>query len=126
MMRRRRIRAAERPARRQANPPSPTNNELMKVNSLFFSFFDRKITSGHSVPARYCLSLYLFARLPALRDGAFSFSAAEGLDRRTGIGGACRGEAETEKRICGVLLRTTRFLPTKIKYHKNLDMSSIK
>ena len=36
MMRRRRIRAAERPARRQANPPSPTKNELVKIGSFFF------------------------------------------------------------------------------------------
>ena len=50
MMRRWRIRAAERPARRQANPPSPTRNESMLSSAR--SFFVRWIRRGAGVKPR--------------------------------------------------------------------------
>ena len=73
MMRRRRIRAAERPARRQANPPSPTKNELVKISSFFFIPPRKNIEQALARrPDIVFLSIFSCVRLPC-GGGAFSF-----------------------------------------------------
>ena len=73
MMRRRRIRAAERPARRQANPPSPTKNELVKIGSFFFIPPRKNIEQALTRrPDIVFLSIFSCVRLPC-GGGAFSF-----------------------------------------------------
>ena len=76
MMRRRRIRAAERPARRQANPPSPTKNELVKISSFFFIPPRKNIEQALARrPDIVFLSIFSCVRLPCGGRRIFFFLA---------------------------------------------------
>ena len=78
MIRQWRIRAAEWPARRQANPPSPTMIEqtLVFARSFFISL-NCKITSWHFVPARYRLFLYFLRIRPLSGRRVFFFCCGD-------------------------------------------------
>ena len=96
MMRRRRIRAAERPARRQANPPSPTKNELVKISSFFFIPPRKNIEQALTRrPDIVFLSIFSCVRLPC-GGGAFSFFLAQVMAAAPGQAAIAAGKRAEE------------------------------
>ena len=130
MMRRWRIRAAERPARRQANPPSPTRKTVAPSGAAVFSFCpaDKKIERARSVPTRYRLFLYFFFFCASSPRGAarFFFPTGRKTHRCGWLDRLGRGSieiavhAQKAYRFSEQAYNITRFLLCQEYFNRNL------